>query len=274
MKIFLFAIRCLLFLSTATASAQQQNTAVYLTARLPNGSATDPSVSRTYLVTTEYFDYDLDCNLLAKRKLTGTVTYRADSARWKNVRYVESKEPEETLRKEGEKLDFMQDFQYRPGPEILAPAFFEERLPQANPLVMNMLWDALAFETLAHGNWDSLRLNKPFRAENIDSELEIAIGTFENRNPVITWIGITAIDGKTCAILKYSLMDNPLRVAYENVSMHGRSHYWGEIYVSLPDRQIEQADLTEDILTVTRMKNREDTRTGYTTRIIRMARIP
>lgn len=190
----------------------------------------------------------------------------------KNVRYAESKESGETYPL-GEKLDFMQDFRYRPDQKILAPAFFSERLPQADPFIMNMLWDALAFETLAHGNWDSLRLNKPFRAGNIDSELQIAIGTFENRNATITWIGITEIEGKRCAVLKYSLMNNPLRVAYENVSMLGRSHYWGEIYVSLPDRQIEEATLTEDILTVTQAKGREETQTGYTTRSIRLKRI-
>lgn len=272
MKIILLAILCLLFLSTGTSPAQQKDPAAYLTDGLPNDSRPDSPAGRTYRMTTEYFDHDLDCNLLAKRRLTGTVTYRGDSARWNDVRYAESKEPGETFPR-GEKLDFMQDFGYSPDPKILAPAFFSERLPQADPFVMNMLWDALAFETLAHGNWDSLRLNKPFRAGNIDSELEIAIGTFENRNATITWIGITEIEGKRCAVLKYSLMNNPLRVAYENVSMRGRSHYWGEIYVSLPDRKIEEATLTEDILTITQTKGREDTRTGYTTRSISMIRI-
>lgn len=272
MKIILLAILCLLFLSTGTAPAQQKDPAAYLTGRLPNDSRPDSPAGHTYRMTTEYFDHDLDCNLLAKRRLTGTVTYRGDSARWNDVHYAESKEPRKTL-PHGEKLDFMQDFRYRPDPKILAPAFFSERLPQADPFIMNMLWDALAFETLAHGNWDSLRLNKPFRAGNIDSELEIAIGTFENRNATITWIGITEIEGKRCAVLKYSLMNNPLRVTYENVSMRGRSHYWGEIYVSLPDRQIEEATLTEDILTVTQAKGREETQTGYTTRSIRLKRI-
>lgn len=272
MKIPISAILWLLLLSTGAASAQQKDPAAYLTDRLPNDSRPDSPASRTYRMTTEYFDHDLDCNLLAKRRLTGTVTYRRDSAQWNNVCYAESKEPGETFAP-GEKLDFMQDFRYRPDQKILAPAFFSERLPQADPFIMNMLWDALAFETLAHGNWDSLRLNEPFRAGNIVSELEIAIGTFENRNATITWIGITEAEGKICAVLKYSLMNNPLRVAYEKVSMRGRSHYWGEIYVSLPDRQIQEANLTEDILTVTQIKGREETQTGYTTRSIRLKRI-
>jgi hypothetical protein len=33
-----------------------------------------------------------------------------------------------------------------------------------------------------------------------------------------------------------------------NMTFQGRSHYWGEIWVSLVDKQIEHATLFEDVL--------------------------
>lgn len=261
-----------LLLTIQTADAQKEQLATFLPGQLPNNITPDKSVTRSYRMTTDYYDHDLTGNFRAKRRLTGAVTYEGDSARWRDVYYAESEASDGEF-PQGEMQVHMQDFCYRPGEETLAAGFFEKRLPQADPHVMNMVWDALAFETLTHGCWDSLKLNETFRARNIDSELEIAIGNFENKNTEITWIGITRINGRTCAILKYTVMNNPLNVEYENIFMRGRSHYWGEIYVSLADKQIEQAILTEDVLTDVKMKDRETNVIGYTTRSISLSRM-
>lgn len=261
-----------LLLVIPAAYAQKEIPATYLTDRLPIHPAPDTSATRSYRMVTDYKDYDLTGRFLAKRRLTGTVTYEAGDARWKDVYYAESKVSAEDF-PPGKMINYMQEFRYRPGAGILAADFFQKQLPEADPLVMNMIWDALAFEILTSACWDSLRLNKEYRARNIDSKLDIAVGAFENKETQITWLGITEISGKICAILKYAVMNNPLEVEFGEVSMRGRSHYWGEIYVSLPDRQIERADLTEDILTDMKMKGTEKNTIGYTTRNISLQRV-
>ncbi len=74
-------------------------------------------------------------------------------------------------------------------------------------------------------------------------------GTFENKDFKIKWLGITKINNEIYAIIKYSTMNNKVNVEMENLTMSGRSHYWGEIYVSLADKHIEYATLMEDVIT-------------------------
>jgi hypothetical protein len=55
--------------------------------------------------------------------------------------------------------------------------------------------------------------------------------------------------------------------------MSGRSHYWGEIYVSLSDKQIEYANLTEDVLTNEKIKGQANSISGYVVRTIDFSRV-
>ncbi|MDR1406601.1 MAG: hypothetical protein LBJ23_00970 [Tannerella sp.] len=266
----LFSVLLLAF-SINAANAQKEIPAAYLKL-LPNDLKLDNSIVRSYRMTTDYYDFDLNSNFLAKRRITGIITYETDSAQWKDVYYAESKVQDETF-SQGEKQHFLQDFKYRPNENVLTSEFFSDYLPEANPFVMNLIWDALGFDALAYCCWDSLKLNEEFLSKNINSELKIAIGTFENRDIRITWLGITKINGKICAVLKYSAMNNPLKLEYGNMSMSGRSHYWGEIYVSLSDKQIEYANLMEDVITDVNIKGREKNILGYTTRYINLSKI-
>jgi len=42
------------------------------------------------------------------------------------------------------------------------------------------------------------------------------------------------------------------------VVIKGRSHVWGDVYVSLKDKQIEYAELYEDILMDIKMKGQDN----------------
>ncbi len=200
-------------------------------------------------MTTECYDYSTRGDLLHKTRITGELTFRSDSVRWGSV-YIssmESRERETELPK-GEKIGYMHGFEYRQDMEIMSADFFAKHLPEADPLTMNLVWDAMSFEGIAYENWDSLKYNEEFSARNLNSELQLAYGTFENRDAKLTWIGTSEIDGETCAIIKYSLMNNPLNLEYGDMAIRGRSHFWGEVYVSLSDKHIEYAHLTEDVL--------------------------
>jgi hypothetical protein len=73
--------------------------------------------------------------------------------------------------------------------------------------------------------------------------------------------------------MKYSVMNNPLKVELENMTMTGRSHYWGEVYVSLSDKHIEYVSLYEDVLTDIKMQGISDNILGYTVRTIILSKI-
>ena len=251
-----------------------QNPIDYLT-RLPDNIMPDNTVKRSYRMTTDYYDYSLKGDFLNKRRVTGTITYGlgGDSVKWSDV-YVSHSRTLNAEFSQGEYKDFMQNFTYIPNETVLTHEFFQKNLPQADPNIMNIIWDALAFDALAHSYWNSLKLNEEFQAKSMNSELKIAnIGTFENKDIRITWLGITKINDKLCAILKYSVMNNPLKIEYENISMLGRSHYWGEIYVSLSDKQIEYANLTEDVITDVQIIGQAGNMLGYTVRTIYLVKV-
>jgi len=256
------------------ASAQQINPTDYLSS-LPNNIELDNTVKRSYQMTTDYYDYNLKGDFLNKKRVTGTITHglNGNSVQWNDVCISFSNTLNAEFSK-GEYKDFMHNFTYIPNEEVLTQEFFNKNLPKADPHIMNLIWDALAFDALAYSYWNSLRLNEEFQAKSMNSELKLAnIGTFENKDIRITWLGITKINDKLCAILKYSVMNNPLKVEFENISMSGRSHYWGEIYVSLSDKQIEYANLTEDVLTDMQIKGQANNMLGYTVRTIDLVKV-
>ena len=256
------------------AKAQNGDLSYYFN-NLPKDIALDKSLIRSYRMTTDYYNFDLKGNFLSKQRLAGIITYGfgEDFAQWREIYYSESKSFDGVF-PQGEKQDIMENFRYRQDEGVLKAEFFESYLPEANPMIMNLIWDALAFDALAYSCLDSLVLNREFRAESMNSELKIAdIGTFENRDIRVTWIGITKFNNELCAILKYSTMNNPLKLDMEGFSMSGRSHYWGEIYVSLSDMQIEYANLTEDVLTEINIESPPKNILGYTVRRIDLSKM-
>ena len=65
----------------------------------------------------------------------------------------------------------------------------------------------------------------------------------------LTWTGISKRAGRLCALVRYEAFGNKFDASAGAVNARGRSHYWGEIWVSLRDKQIEYATLLEDVVT-------------------------
>jgi hypothetical protein len=74
------------------------------------------------------------------------------------------------------------------------------------------------------------------------------LGSFENKDMQITWTGISQRNGEQCAVIEFRTMNNPLEYSGDGMNMKGRSHYWGTIWVSVEDKQIEHAFLYEDVI--------------------------
>jgi hypothetical protein len=265
-RAFIFLI---LYFAFPAHSVKAQNTFTFPT-HLPKELCLDSMLTRSYQMTTDMYNYNIQGDFLGKTRLTGRLTYggQPTNAQWSEV-YVSTAGGENTAFPQGKQLAYLQGFSYRQNESLLSPDFFQSRLPEADPYVMNLFWDALGFEALAYACWDSLTLNREFLATDINKALTIAnIGSFENKDTRITWTGVTEMNQELCAIIRYTVMNNPLHVTWEEMSMRGRSHYWGEIYVSLSDKQIEYACLTEDVLTDVRIKGQENSQIGYVVRSI------
>jgi len=238
---------------------------------LPKNVKTDQSTPQTYRVTTDYFDFDLTANFIKKAQVAGTFTcyLENDSVKWNDVTIAESNSFKEPF-PDGQKQTALENFTYIQSPDCLKEQFFSS-MPTVDFRLKNLIWDMIAFEVFVYPYWDSLSLNIPFEAKLINGEVQMANdGVFENKEIKLTWIGVAKINNELCAIIKYSQMNGKLELNTENLKMKGRSHYWGEVYVSLKNKQIEYALLTEDVVTNVQLEGQEKSFLGYTVRSIKL----
>lgn len=266
----LFLALMMITFSANRTFSQTVNTPAYLNS-LP-AIELDKSQARSYHIITDYYDYDLSGDFRVKTGIVGDLTCKNDSVQWKDVYSYHSKFLNADFSND-RKVNYMENFKYMQGAEIISADFFMKNLTEADPLVMNLMWDVMGFDVFAYQYWDSLKLNTEFKAADVNIAMEIAYGTFENRDTRITWLGITEVNNELCAILKYSAMNNPVYLEYENFIMKGRSHYWGEVYVSLSDKQIEYVNLTEDVLMEVKEKGSIESDIKYTVRYITMSKV-
>ena len=233
---------------TLTVFAQCQNTSDKYLERLPHQLKLDDKTPQKYVMVTDYNDYDLFGSFIKKKRITSECTLLKDGyVKWNNVVVSQAQKLNEPY-PEGEKQSYMENFAYSPSSMVLADSFFKN-IPKADVFIKNLIWDLSMFKTFAWYKWDSLKLNTEFLAKDLNSEIKMpGAGTFENKDIRITWTGITKINHKTCAVIKYIAMNNLLNMSFQNFTIKGRSHYWGNIYVSLSDKQIEYGELYEDVL--------------------------
>ncbi|MCF7803926.1 MAG: hypothetical protein K9N46_01320 [Candidatus Marinimicrobia bacterium] len=270
-------IICLSFILVATGLHGQDKFPVLNFDRLPHHLVLNNSIERFYQVVTDYLDYDLRGNFLRKTRVTGKYTAGLENGavRWNDVtiRYSNAENASFSSFSEGNPQEYMENFTYIPSETIVQKSFFAE-IPEADMRMKNLVWDMLGLEGFAYWYWDSLRINQEFRANALNSEVDLAgEGTFENKDIRLTWIGVTDRNSEPCAIIKFSTMNNPLTIETDAITMHGRSHYWGEVYVSMQDKEIEYATLTEDVLTDITIMGQPNNMLGYTVRKMTVSRI-
>ncbi|HPJ46611.1 MAG TPA: hypothetical protein PL017_10975 [Tenuifilaceae bacterium] len=239
--------------------------------QLPRNIEIDKSKPKSYTMTTDYYDYDLQANFIRKSRVIGNLTcyLKGDTVKWNNVFISQTSDFDAPFPK-GQNQSCFENFKYVQSEKILGEETFS-KIPQIDFRLKNLVWDMFGFEIFAYAYWDSLELNKEFCNHELNSEVEMAKdGTFENKEVKLTWIGITKVNNELCAIIKYSQMNGKLSLNLENIKMKGRSHYWGEVYVSLSDKQIEYATLSEDVISDVTIKGGPENILGYTVRKIEL----
>lgn len=219
---------------------------------LPQGLAVKDKGPRTYRVTMDHTVADTVGQVVQRQRVSGEYTrgLPGGHAVWNNVTVAESNGPAE-ISGPGQKREFMEGFRYRAGSATLAdtmtPEFFKG-FPPAAIFERNLVWDMGMIEMFGQDYFGHLELNKPYRVLSGQDVRMPGVGTFQNRDVHLTWIGQSRRNGDDCAVIQYHAYFNPLDIANAGMTLKARSHYWGDIWVSLETKQVEYATLREDVL--------------------------
>ncbi len=217
--------------------------------RLPQKAAARENGPQPYRFTVDYYNFGIKSDLLEHKRIAARYTRNLpdNKVRWDEVTTTSGKELADVF-PPPQKIAFMEGFTYTHTLEadMLKPEFF----PGFPPLAMQertLVWDTHMLENFAVSAWDKLARNQPYHYESGDAPLAGG-GTFHNHDVLLTWIGNSDRDGVPCALIEYRAFFNKVDVNVPPVSMQGRSHYWGMIWVALSTHQVEYATLYEDVL--------------------------
>lgn len=231
-------------------------------------------VEKRYKMTADYINYDLNGKFLNKFRASGIVTCGLEdgNVRWNNCN-VASSFTENGEFPEGNKMNYMEGFTYKPGDNMVADDAFPD-FPPDSYYAKNLVWDMLGFDAFGLAFLDSLQLNKSFSAKNLEGALPLAgEGSFVNRNTTARWNGISEINGKLCAVIEFRQLNGSVEVKNPGMEMKGRSHYWGNIWVSLLYRTIEYGDLYESVTMKLKLAGQDREQWFDTCRIVTLTRI-
>jgi hypothetical protein len=219
---------------------------------LPQGTAVKDAGPRTYRFTMDYTAADIRGQVTHRQRVEARYTrgLPGGDVEWNDVSVAEANGASAPLGAP-QKRDFMEGLRYRKGPktmdEMMKPGFFKNAPPTAI-VERNMVWDLEAIEMFGQTQFEHLKLNEPYRVLSSQTVDMPGIGTFENRDVQLTWTGRSRRNDQDCAVIDYRAYFNPLQVATGGMTLTGRSHYWGQIWVALATKQVEYATLYEVVV--------------------------
>jgi hypothetical protein len=219
---------------------------------LPQGTAVKDSGPRPYRFTVDHTVTDTTGQVVQRQRITGDYTrgLPGGEAMWSNVTVAESNGPAK-IAVPGQKREFMEGLRYHTGPssldESMKPEFFKS-FPATAVFERNLVWDTGMIEMFGQDQFAHLTLNAPYGLLSAEDVNMPGVGTFHNKDVQLTWIGRSQRNAQECAVILYRALFNPLQVDNGGMTLKGRSHYWGEIWVSLSTKQVEYATLQEDVL--------------------------
>jgi hypothetical protein len=228
-----------------------QNVSSYLDS-LPADLKLKEESPQKYQLTTIWHNRDLHGNADAKFVIKGKYTrgLEDDSVQWNDVSIQIFDDPSKA-ESDTAHYDFMEGFRYK-SPEDIARFDFFEDFPsdESAHLLRTLVWDAVAFEIFAWEYFNKLELNRTFVPADLeDFDAPMADwGTITLKNLKLTWVGISRLNDELCAVIDYESFVNPVNSVTPGMTVKGRSTYWGIIYVSLKNKQIEYASMNEDVI--------------------------
>jgi hypothetical protein len=228
------------------SQAQATSVAVW---SLPRGLKVKGSGKRTYKFTVVYNSANARGEILQRQRLTAEYIrgLPRGEVMWKNVTEATAEGAAAPFGVAQER-DFMDGFRYRNDvPSTFKPGFFK-KFPPTAVRERNLVWDTGMIEMFGQNYFDHLSLNKPYHAISNDSVTMPGVGTFDNRDVVLEWLGNSRRNGQNCALIQYQAFFNPLDLDMGGMNLKGRSDYWGMIWVSLATKQIEYGTIYESVV--------------------------
>jgi hypothetical protein len=216
---------------------------------LPHGLAVKDAGPRAYKFTVVYNTANSRGEIFQRQRLTAEYIrgLLGGEVMWK---YVTQATAEGATAPFGpaRKCDFMDGFRY---PNDLALTFkpdFFKKLPPTAVIERSLVWDTGMIEMFGQNYFEHLKLNDPYHIASDKAVVMPDVGTFQNRDVVLEWVGRSESNGQDCALINYHAFFNPVAIANGGMTLNGRSDYWGEIWVSLATKQIEYATLQEVVV--------------------------
>jgi hypothetical protein len=222
-----------------------------LLSRLPSQLKLKEDGPQKYRLTFDYLYMDTLGNLTNKERVIGDYTRGLPGGKlmWSGVSIARGKGFDDPY-PQGEPQKYMEGFSYNTTTRenMLKQEFFPG-FPATEIKTKNLVWDMHMIEEFSWDHFDKLELNRRFAIQSQPEDVPLAgAGTFQNRKILLTWIGVSSKNSEVCALIQYHAFANKFTTTMGKMTFQGRSHYWGEIWVSLADKQIEYATLFEDVL--------------------------
>ena len=219
----------------------------------PSGIIARKSGVQNYDVSLKWQNLDamngnkINCNAAKAHYVIGLEN---DSVSWKNVSLAQITDFQQKDYN-GKNLPSLNRFTYKVNEtNFLNEEFYRSIPPEQRDLARWLVSDAIQMQGLAWYVFDSLEFNKPFIPiflNNYDVKFKNWV-TFTSRYQKLIWSGITKYNNEVCAIVKFESLYNPLKIDNNQMSIKGRSLYYGEIWISLTDKQVEYATMIEDVV--------------------------
>ncbi|MFH1213204.1 MAG: hypothetical protein V1681_03895 [Candidatus Neomarinimicrobiota bacterium] len=207
-----------------------------------------------YQVSSCLTNRDISGNILSYIMTTANYSRNpADSSfKWNHVRIGTANPPQKEVADNSlTPYPEMENFTYRLSPDIVNEEFFN-KFPNDDrkQLIKMLVWDAALFEPSFWQHFDQMKLNEVIVVGNFKDQ-EILMGNFgaiKMKDLKFQWSGISKRNNELCALLQFRSFANPVRSDQEGMVISGRSLYWGDLWISLIDGDLEYGTLYEDFM--------------------------
>ena len=215
---------------------------------LPRERAVSDAGPRAYRFTVDYQTADPRGVIVQRQRISGEYTrgLAGGEVEWKNVVQSEAAGASGPYGA-AQRRNFMEGLRYRNDLVVTMQPDFFKAFPATAVFERNLVWDTGMIELFGQGFFEKLKLNEPYHAFADQKVSMPDIGTFHNRDVILEWVGRSHRNGQDCAVIDYRAFLNPLQIASGGMTLHARSDYWGQIWVSLKTKQIEYGTLYENV---------------------------
>ncbi|HEY6358565.1 MAG TPA: hypothetical protein VIX35_09995 [Vicinamibacterales bacterium] len=214
---------------------------------LVSGSLRAAVPPEVYSVTFEYDYPNAEGRISRRERISGLYTrdLQAKTATWSQVTSASGRASEEFGAPSAQPA--MDGFTYPLHPPNMLSNDFFGRIPVSALQDRNLVWDVRMFEIFGEEQWAHLKADTPYHYQR-DGDVALAgAGTFTNHDVVLRLTGTTVRQGQRCSVIDYLALFNPVRLTMPGLTMVGRSHYWGQLWVTESDKHLAAATLYEDV---------------------------